>query len=211
MFNTVRDTLPFETPPDVFGFHSNSNITKDMKETNILFESLLLCSQEGGTASAGEGDEILKNVIATILKDFPQEFDIAKVLEKYPVTYGDSMNTVLTQELTRFNKLIEIIRSSLKDINLSIEGLLLMSSVLEKTARSIFDGKVPELWMNKSYPSLKPIGGYVKDLKERLKWLTSWIDDGHPISFWISGFYFTQSFLTGVLQNYARKMHIPID
>jgi dynein heavy chain len=133
------------------------------------------------------------------------------VLEKYPVAYGDSMNTVLTQELTRFNKLIEVIRSSLKDISLSIEGLILMSSVLEKTARSIFDGRVPELWMNKSYPSLKPIGGYIKDLKERLKWFTDWIDNGHPVSYWISGFYFTQSFLTGVLQNYARKMHIPID
>lgn len=53
--------------------------------------------------------------------------------------------------------------------------------------------------------------GYVADLVRRLAFLEGWIQGGKPVTYWLSGFYFTQAFLTGVRQNHARANGIAID
>merc|ERR1712224_407400 len=49
------------------------------------------------------------------------------------------------------------------------------------------------------------------DLKLRLEFFKEWFSRGQPEFFNITRFYSIQSFLTGVLQNYARAYTIPID
>lgn len=56
----------------------------------------------------------------------------------------------------------------------AIKGEILLSSELERALNSLKIGAVPEMWLNSSYPSLKTLGGYMKDLYDRLHWFDEW-------------------------------------
>ena len=182
---------------------------------------------------------MLAEVAGDILKKISEPFDLEQAQAKYPVLYEESMNTVLCQELIRYNRLIRVIRSSLEALQKALVGLVVMSGDLEEMGHAMFNGHVPTNWLAVSYPTLKPLSGYITDLQQRLQSLagknwnpspspslspsprlsaslilvsySDWVEYGPPNAFWISGFFFTQSFLTGVLQNYARRHNIPID
>lgn len=101
--------------------------------------------------------------------------------------------------------------SSLKDLQRALKGLVVLSAELEAMGSAVFDQRVPAMWTASAYPSLKPLSPWFKDLLQRLHFVSTWIDMGVPSTFWISGFFFPQGFLTACLQNYARKYKYPID
>ncbi|XP_074648811.1 dynein axonemal heavy chain 3-like [Tubulanus polymorphus] len=204
-------SLPLNPNPEVYGLHENADITKDNQETQQLFENILLTLPRQTSSGGRSPADTIQDLAQDILSKLPANYNMEKVMEKYPVLYKESMNTVLRQELIRYNRLVTVVRASLQNLLKAIKGLVVMSAELEDVFDSMLIGKVPAMWAAKSYPSLKPLGGYVSDLILRLKFFTDWIQNGAPVTFWLSGFYFTQSFLTGVSQNYARKYSIPID
>jgi len=162
--------LPPSQKPEIFGMHDNVDMSRELKETRQLLDAVLLTQEQAG--GGGEKfDSKLADIAADILAKLPNNFNLELALNKFPTTYGESMNTVLVQEMERFNKLLRRIRQSLIDIQKAIKGLVLMSLDLETLAVSLMNGKIPAMWAKVSYPSLKPLGSYINDFLARLKFL----------------------------------------
>lgn len=102
-------------------------------------------------------------------------------------------------------------RASLEELQKAIKGLVVMSSELDLMYLKMLNSQVPLNWEKVAYPSLKPLMSWFRDLIERVEFMEHWIAHGHPPSFWISGFFFPQGFMTGVLQTHSRKHKVAID
>ncbi|XP_970084.2 dynein axonemal heavy chain 12 [Tribolium castaneum] len=210
-FVTHIQNLPHVHPPQVFGLNTNAGITRDMQNSQRLLNSVLKAYGEIQTGGVGETDKYIMMLCSDILSKLPKPFDQEEAIRRYPVQYSESMNTVLVQEMDRFNRLLSTIRNSLINMQKAIQGLVSMTPSLESFASSLLIARIPSNWASSSYPSLKNLPHYVADFLSRIEFLETWFKRGKPDDYWISGFFFTQAFLTGVKQNYARKYTIPID
>jgi len=197
--------------PEIFGLHDNAEITCAVNETNAMFATVLSLQPRAASGGGKSRDEILDETAGDVLDRIPQPFNLEGVQDAYPTIYEESMNTVLQQECIRYNKVLKMLLSSLKDVRKALKGEVVMTGELEVMGSQLFNNQVPDMWAKVAYPSLKPLATWVPDLLDRIKFIQTWFDEGKPACFWISGFYFPQAFITGVMQNHARKYQLPID
>lgn len=216
-------TLPSSNDdPEIFGMHDNANITYEAQETNKVIETIVNIQPRdaGGKGQKSTSEIVLE--LATLFLDpdtgvpppVPTDreqthFDFWRTEEDSDIL--PSLTTVFLQECERFNNLLYSLNSSLKLLVNAINGTELMSQDSDQIFTSMLNNQVPSMWVNKAYPSLKPLSSWMKDLRKRIDFMNEWRHEGTPKQFWMSGMFYPQGFMTGVLQTHSRKEHIPID
>lgn len=90
-----------------------------------------------------------------------------------------------------------------------LSGAEYLSPHMEEVFTAIKKSHMPQCWMTKSYPSVKPIGSYINDLLNRLDWLRKW-DCNHPEVFWLSAFFHPRKFIGFLQQKYASDWEVSL-
>uniref|UniRef100_A0A8C3AFB1 Dynein axonemal heavy chain 6 n=1 Tax=Cyclopterus lumpus TaxID=8103 RepID=A0A8C3AFB1_CYCLU len=215
-YKTFIESLPIIDDPEVFGMHENANLAFQRQETMTLISTILdVNPRSSAHHGAKSNDDIVCELAESILAKLPERLDMDEAVETlYVRDENDRLNsltTVLGQEADRFNHLLRVLKVSLLTLQKAIAGLVVMSEEMDRIYTSFLNNQVPTHWANSAYPSLKPLASWVRDLALRTSFIQTWITCGQPKSFWISGLFFPQGFLTGVLQNHARHYNLPID
>jgi len=223
-------TLPIEVDPEVFGMHENANISFQRSESQAILNTVLSLQPRdtGGGEGALSPDEMVQEMATEMAEALPvnvkfrrpekeEKEDAAppgeegEEEEPEEEVITDSLSIVLLQEIDRFNRLLDVIRKTLLELQKAIKGEVVMSGELDAMYTSLLNNQVPKLWEAASYPSLKPLAPWIEDFQARVSFINLWNDEGAPLSFWMSGLFFPQGFMTAVLQKHARKYQLPID
>ena len=151
-------SLPINPEPEAFGMHENANITCAENEVGERFKTIVtMQSSAGGSGGGKTREEIIGDAAKLIEDGLPLLYDEEATMMKFPVTYLESMNTLLCQEQIKFNKLLKVLKRTLYQVQRALKGLDVMSEELDGVATAIFNQWIPlvslqicwvfELWM----------------------------------------------------------------
>lgn len=127
--------------------HENANMAFELQETRRVM-STVLAMQPRLAALPGSitPDQQAAALAASILDQLPPLLSRAEggpgVFERNQTGQLNSMAVVLGQEMDRFNRLGEAMRSSLEELQQGLKGMAVMSQELELISASLLNNQV---------------------------------------------------------------------
>jgi dynein heavy chain len=207
-------SFPEIDSPEIFGLHPNADLTFRVKEVNALLQTLGETQPKTGGGGGGKSlDEVVRDKAIELLGQLPENY----IEEEYRVKIrklggmGEPLNIFLYQEIQRLQAVIGAVRNMLQQMVSAIAGEVVLTAELMQAMRDVFEAKVPRPWLitpgGDEFSWLLPtLGLWFAGLKERDTQLSTWLNGGRPLTFWMTGFANPQGFLTSTKQEVTR-MH----
>jgi dynein heavy chain len=207
-FRAAIDRLPSQDSPEIFGLHSNADLTFRTLQVKSLVETVVSTMPKSGGGGDGLSPaEIVDKIAEDLLSKVPETFEPEPTkdkLRKLPGGPTQPLTVHLRQEIDRLNIILDLTRSTLKNLRLAVAGTVALSGDLVDALDALFDANVPPKWLKKSWES-STIGSWFQGLLQRYDQLDKWLHRGRPKAYWMTGFFNPQGFLTAMKQEVNRK------
>lgn len=212
------EDFPQVDRPEIFGLHPNADLTYRVKEVTAFLDMILETRPTSSqtTSSPLSREESVLTKVREFLTSVPPSFDLEETQMFTPASHlgprSRPLNIFLMQELRSLNQVLHRTRLSLVQVEQAVKGQVAMTDEVQDTIQSIYDAKVPHLWMYRRLSSFTPniswvsstLGIWFRHLIERQAQLQTWLESGRPHSYWISGFFNPSGFLTAMTQEVTR-------
>jgi hypothetical protein len=206
----LLSTWPLVTEGEDVGLSQNASTITARNDALRIFNSLIEIQPTLVAASGSiSEDQFALNLVESLISQVPKTFNVHEFERKYDLT--DTINTVLHHEIILYNKLITFVANSLATLQRGLKGLIVIDDRLEVLTKRLLANKIPEIWIEHSFPSILTLRAYFDDLNQRVAFLDNWCRQGRPNVFRLGAFFHPEEFLTAVLQVYARKYTVAFD
>jgi dynein heavy chain len=216
--------MPGTDNPPIFGLHPNADLTFSLKDSIGMINTMLDTQPKdaGGGGGLSREDTVKEKIEKELLPQLPPDINPLDTIEKLrslkgPKGLGESgkydlipLNIFLSQELQRFQMVLGIVRGTMISMMEAIDGNISMTPEIVDSINQVYDFRVPRKWQYDptgaeiSWLTVS-LAGWIKGLLDRYHQLNGWISKERPPSFWLTGFFNPQGFLTSMKQEVTRQ------
>jgi len=217
--------MPGNDTPAIFGLHPNADLTFRLKESSEMIDTLLDIQPKdsgGGGGGKSREEEVKDKLEKDLLPMLPADYVLMEINERLKVLKGPRglgeagrmdlipLNIFLGQELQRFQMILTIVKSTMQAMIDAIDGTISMTPEIVESINAVFDFRVPRKFQYDptgaeiSWLTIS-LSGWIKGLIDRHHQLNNWIAKERPPSFWLTGFFNPQGFLTSMKQEVTRQ------